>query len=425
MVDNKLNKNDIVDKKFLITDTDKKIDHRIVEKLENDIEVLTKLHTNIFNSFLSFKKDFDEFLLESASYIAKSLTESKNISIAGLPNRIMRKLIKSKPKGKVILFVNPYDYSFLKDFELDFKSAIQPFQELNIICDESIRAGDYKIQADNFEFIDSFDNSLQKLIDLLKNSKSTINHSSIYEFDNKKIISEKLNNLKYLSGFDLLNEIDSDIIASIIGNEDALLIAAILSRLPDEKSFKILSYLQSDKRNETCDKLKEINNIPSDIIDKVERIIYRLFESKLYEEYITNDGINYLTEVIKDKNNFYSKVLFKNLKKDYPSLFSKILSNDEGFEELVNVDDKGIQKLIKKVKRSDLVAALINAPNNILNKFLTNMSSGAIELFYEELNLLRDITEQEILHKRKKIYKIAKEMEEKGELSFDNNDQKF
>jgi len=423
MTENKLNKN-LMGNNFSITHTDKKIDYRVVEKLEESLDALKKLHNNISNNFLSFKKDFDEFLLESASYFAKTMTESPNISMAGLPQRIQEKLLKSKPKGKVTLSVSTFDFSFIKDFEFDFKSTLEPLQELFIFCDESLRPGDFKIESENNLIVDSFDANLQKLIELLKNSSLITNDSNTYEFNNKNVISEKLNNLKYINGFDLLNEIDSDIIANIIGNEDPILIAAILSRLPEEKSLEILNLLNSEKRNESYEKIKELKNIPSDIIEKVEKTIYRLFESKLYEEYIFNDGINYLTEVIKNDNNFYSKVLHKNLKKDYPHLFSKILKNDDDFDELSTIDDRGIQKLIKKIRRTDLVIALTNASSNLINKFLSNMSSGAIKLFYEEMNLIKEITDKEIISKRKYIYQLAKEMHEKGELSFENDNDK-
>lgn len=423
MTDNKINKN-LIGNNLNITQTDKKVDYRVVEKLEESLDALKKLHNNISNSFMSFKKDFDEFLLESASYFAKTMTESPNISMAGLPQRIQEKLLKNKPKGKVTLSVSTFDFSFIKDFEFDFKSTLEPLQELFIFCDESLRVGDFKIESDNIVLVDSFDSNLQKLIDLLKNSSLIKSNSNTYEFDNKKVISEKLNNLKYINGFDLLNEIDSDIIANIIGSEDPILIAAILSRLPEEKSIEVLNLLNPEKRNETYEKINELKNIPLDIIDKVEKTIYRLFESKLYEEYIFNDGINYLSEVIKNDSNFYSKVLYKNLKKDYPHLFSKILKSDEGFDELANADNRSIQKLIKKIRRTDLVIALTNASSNLINKFLSNMSSGAIKLFYEELSLINEITDNEIISKRKYIYQVAKEMYEKGELSFESDNDK-
>lgn len=396
--------------------TDQKVDYRVVEQIEESLDSLKKLHNNISNNFMMLRKDFDEFLIESAGYFAKSLTEAPQIGYVGLMQRIEETLTKVKPKGKVSLSVSVSDYSMVKDYAPEFKSLLEPFQELFLLCDENIKSGDFKIEADNMDMSDIFESNLGKLQGILRIAHLGDKSSSIYEFDNKENISKKLVELNFLSGFEILREIDSVVIANVINNEEAQTIAVILSQLPHDKSIEVISHLTTEKRSSTCEKIKELNNISVETLREVEDIIYRLFKNELYQSYLRNDGLAYLSNLFGDKHNFYSKMLLNGLIKNNPELASKLTDCSGSFEDIVYIDDRGIQGLIKKVKRNDLAAALINSSVDVLNKFLTNMSSGAIRMLYEELELLKDITENEIFAKRKSILKLIKEMEEKGEL---------
>jgi flagellar motor switch protein FliG len=401
--------------------SDRKVDFRLVQQLEENIDSLRKLQNNIENNFRVFKMDFNDFLVESAGYFAKSFTEIPPIGNSGLMQRIGEALIKMKPKGKISLSVSIADYSLLRDFEPEFKSMIEPFQELSFLCNETIRPGDFRIESDNIDLKDVFESNIDKLIGILRMSDLSVCDSSIYDFDNKENISKKLEEMNFLSGFEILREIDSVVISNVINNEDPQTIAVILSRLPHEKSIEVISHLSAEKRGATCEKIKELNGISTDVIRDVEEIIYRLFKNELYQRYDYKSGVNYLTGLFGDKNNFYSKMLLNGLIKNNPELASKIAESDGGFEDIVYADDRGIQSLIKKVKRGVLAAALINSSVEVMNKFLSNMSSGAVKMLYEELELLKDITENEVFAKRKQILKVIKEMERNGELSSSKN----
>jgi len=396
---------------------DREVDYKVVQQLEESIDSLRKLQNNISNNFRLFKMDFDDFMIESAGYFAKSITEVPQIGNSGIVQRIVGALLKVKPKGRIGLSVSADDYSLIKDYEPEFKSVIEPFQELDLLCDESIKPGDFRIESENMDMNDVFEQNIAKLINILRITNSTGNEPSAYEFDNKENISKKLGELNFLSGFEILREIDSNIIAKIISGEDPQTIAVILSRLPQEKSIEVISRLDAEKRSDTCEKIKGINMISDETLNEVENTIYRLFKNELCRQYLNHNGVDYLSELLADKNNFYSKMLLNGLMKKNPDLVSKLADCAVGFEDVVHIDDRGIQNLIKKLKRGDLAAALINSSIDALNKFLYNMSSGAVRMLYEELELLRDITEDEIQEKRRYILGLIKEMENKGELS--------
>jgi hypothetical protein len=362
--------------------TDRKVDYKLVQQLEDSIDSLRKLQNNISNNFRMFKLDFDDFLIESAGYFAKSITEVPQIGNSGIVQRIEEALLKIKPKGKISLSVSTSDHSLIKDFEPEFKSMIEPFQEFVLLCDEGIKPGDFKIESDNLDIKDIFESNLEKLIGILRLMNLSDSDISVYDFDNKENISKKIEELNFLSGFEILREIDSTIIANIINNENPQTIAVILSRLPQKKSIEIISRLSAETRSDTCEKIKDLNNISSDTLQEVENIIYRLFKNELYQKYLQKSGATYLSGLLADKNNFYSKMILNGLIKNYPDLASKLSACAGSFEDIVYVDDRGIQNLIKKVKRNDLAAALINSPAGVLNKFLCNMSSGAVEMLY-------------------------------------------
>ncbi len=396
---------------------DHKVDFELVQQLEERIDSLRKLQNSISSNFGLLRKEFDEFLIETAGYVAKTINELPQAGTSGLAQRIEEKLSRVKPKGKVTLSVCAFDYSLIRDYEPEFKALLEPFQELFIVCDESMKSGDFKIESDNMDLKDIFEMNLVKLSALLGISYDHDSARGNYNFDNKEHISKRLSDLKYMNGFDILREINPVVIANIIKNEEPTTIAVILSRLSHEKSIEIISHLGREKISDTCEKIKGLNSVTNETIDEVESIIYRLFRNELYQTYLKKDGLSYLTELFRENKNYYSKMLLSGLVKNNPDLASKVSDTSVAFEDVIYIDDRGIQSLIKKVKRNELAASLINSPVEVLNKFLRNMSSGAVQMLYEELEALRDITEEEIENRRKYILRMIKEMEEKGELS--------
>ena len=88
------------------------------------------------------------------------------------------------------------DYSIVKDYEPEFKSILEPFQELVLLCDESLKPGDFRIESDNSDMHDVFESNLSKLINILRLTNLSGNDLSTYQFDNKENISKKLEELK-------------------------------------------------------------------------------------------------------------------------------------------------------------------------------------------------------------------------------------
>ena len=207
-------------------------------------------------------------------------------------------------------------------------------------------------------------------------------------------------------------------IADRIQHEHAQTIALILSQLPAERGADILSGLAPELRSEVVLRLASLEPVTTEVISDLELGVSELFErrpttttraggaaaaAKVLNRIAKDDGASILEEV--DEKNSATAL----------SIRKRMLT----FDDLVNIDRRGFQSLLREVATEDLAVALKTSADEMKEKVFSNLSSRAAEQIKEEIELLGPMRISDVEKVQEEIVETARQLESEGRLSID------
>jgi len=239
----------------------------------------------------------------------------------------------------------------------------------------------------------------------------------------EKLLAETLTVEEGKAIFRELEKMDPKFVASIIQNEHPQVIALILSQLNPVKAADIIQYLPkrvgvTNIQEEVIKRIAAIEKISSDMIkvvaDTIEEELLTVGAGK--EE--TLSGVDIAAEIVNVLPKELGQEILDEIRKENPTLAETIEEKMFKFEDIVKLDNRAIIEILKVVDKNDLLVALKGAPQEIMDKFLSNMSKRAAQMFMEDMEVLGPIKKSEVEKARKKIIATIKGLIEKGVIEY-------
>jgi len=221
--------------------------------------------------------------------------------------------------------------------------------------------------------------------------------------------------------FEELQKMDPKFIAKLIEREHPQIIAIILSQLPPMKAAEVIQYLPkrlgvTNVQEEVIKRLAQLEKISM----KTLRIVTEALEEELANigagKEQTLSGIDIAAEIVNNLPKEIATELLEEIRKENPSLAEAIEERMFKFEDIVKLDNRAIIEILKSVDKNDLMLALKGAPKEILDKFLSNMSKRAAQMFLEDLEALGPVKKSDVERARKKVIAIIKKLAEEGKI---------
>ncbi len=210
--------------------------------------------------------------------------------------------------------------------------------------------------------------------------------------------------------------LDPDHLVQLIREEHPQTIAVILVHLKPEMASEVLSRLPDEKKTEIALRIANSEKIVSGMIDEIERV----FEEVLSKEQgtVTHKvgGVGQLAEILNQADAATSQLVMDEIEDDDPEMAAEIKQLMFVFEDLVFVDDKGLQAMLRKVETKELAVALKAASEEVRDKIFKNMSSRAADMVKEEIESAGSVRMKDVENSQQTITKLIQDMEEKGEL---------
>ena len=228
--------------------------------------------------------------------------------------------------------------------------------------------------------------------------------------------------------FEELKKMDSKFIAKLIEKEHPQIIAIILSQLPPMKAAEVIQYLPkrlgvTNVREEVIKRLAQLEKISM----KTLRIVTEALEEELASigagKEQTLSGLDIAAEIVNNLPKEIAQELLEEIRKENPSLADAIEERMFKFEDIVKLDNRAIIEILKSVDKNDLLLALKGAPQEILDKFLSNMSKRAAQMFLEDLEALGPVKKSDVERARKKIIAIIKKLAEEGKIELGGSEE--
>lgn len=230
-------------------------------------------------------------------------------------------------------------------------------------------------------------------------------------------IIEKVKNLTTLRGFDVLKKADSAQLVSFLSKEHPQTIALILSHLSPDQTAAALKELTEPIRTDVVYRIATLGKISPQTLKQIEKVVDDMAGFSMSQSLSKIGGTKSLAAVLNRTNVSLSKEILTGLEQKDSDVAGEVKRLMFLFDDMVNIQDKDIQKILREVDRKDLALSLKIADEKLKQKIFTNMSERAADLLKEELQYMGMVKLKEVEAAQAKIIDIIKALEESGEIS--------
>jgi flagellar motor switch protein FliG len=234
---------------------------------------------------------------------------------------------------------------------------------------------------------------------------------------NKAIeIINKLTATLQVRPFDFARKADPAQILNFIQNEHSQTIALVLSYLSSEQSSVILSSLPQDKQADVARRIALMDSTSPEVISQVERILEQKLSATVTQDYTSAGGIQSIVQILNGVDRGTERTILDALEIQDPELAEEIKKRMFVFEDIVNLDNRSIQRVIRDIENSDLQLALKVASEEVREMVFRNMSKRMAETFKEEMEFMGPVRLRDVEEAQTRIVSTIRRLEEAGEI---------
>ena len=216
--------------------------------------------------------------------------------------------------------------------------------------------------------------------------------------------------------FDFLKDTDPYQLVNFIQEEQPQAIALILSHLPALTSAKILAILQPEQRAEVAMRIATMERTPPEVIEGVEAVLRRRVSTILQSDYTVAGGVEHLASLLANVDRSTERLILDHLDKNAPELAAEVRKLTFTFDNLIQLDDPSLQRVLREVDAKDLAMALRGVADELRDKIFKNLSSRASEMLREDINASGPVRMRQVEESQQRIVGIVRRLEESGDL---------
>ncbi len=217
--------------------------------------------------------------------------------------------------------------------------------------------------------------------------------------------------------FSFLNKAETENLLTFIQDEHPQTIALILAHLPPSRAAEVLKGFPPKKQLEVVKRIATMEQTNPDILHEVERSLERRISAFVTQEFFEEvGGVQRVAEILNLADRATEKAVLESLEEESPDLVETIRRLMFVFEDILKVDDRGIQKVLKEVDQQELALALKTASTELRDKIFRNMSARASELIKEEMDFMGPVRVSDVESSQQRIVDIVRRLEDAGEI---------
>lgn len=216
--------------------------------------------------------------------------------------------------------------------------------------------------------------------------------------------------------FDFARKADPAQILNFIQNENAQTIALVLSYLKAEQASAILSSLPQEKQADVAKRIALMDSTSPEVISQVERILEQKLSATVTQDYSNAGGIESVVQILNGVDRGTERTILDSLEIQDPELAEEIKKRMFVFEDIVNLDNRSIQRIIRDVENTDLQLALKVASEDVRDVIFKNMSKRMADTFKEEMEFMGPVRLRDVEEAQTRIVAVIRKLEETGEI---------
>ena len=216
--------------------------------------------------------------------------------------------------------------------------------------------------------------------------------------------------------FEFLKRADPGQIVTFIQDEHPQTISLVLAHLPASTSAIVLSALSGEIQANVVTRIATMERTPPEVVREVERVLERKMASIFTQGFTFAGGVKEVAEILNSIDRAAEKSIMRQLEENDPELADEIARLMFTFDDVVFVEDSGIQKALREIESKDLALALKGGNDEVREKILDNMSERAREMITEEIEFMGPVRMKNVEEAQQKFVGIIRTLEEAGEL---------
>lgn len=216
--------------------------------------------------------------------------------------------------------------------------------------------------------------------------------------------------------FEFVRKADASQILNFIQDEHPQTIALILSYLAPSQSSMILSALPPDRQADVAKRIATMDRTSPDVIKEVERVLETQLSSLVNQDYTTIGGVDAVVEILNTVDRGTEKHIMETLEVEDPELADEIRKKMFVFEDILLLDDRAIQRVLRDVENSDLAIALKGSTEQVQNAIFNNLSKRLAAMIQEDMEFMGPVRMKDVEEAQQKIVNIIRKLEDSAEI---------
>ncbi len=216
--------------------------------------------------------------------------------------------------------------------------------------------------------------------------------------------------------FEFVRKTDASQLINFIQDEHPQTIALILSYLAPQQAAQIISGLAPDRQADVARRIAVMDRTSPDVIKEVESILEQKLASLVNQDYTIIGGVDSVVEILNSVDRGTEKHIMESLEIEEPELADEIRKKMFVFEDILLLDDRSIQRVLRDVDNNDLGIALKAANEQVQNAVFNNLSKRLATMIKEDMEFMGPVRMKDVEEAQQKIVNIIRKLEDSGEI---------
>ncbi|MGL5259260.1 MAG: flagellar motor switch protein FliG [Lachnospiraceae bacterium] len=234
--------------------------------------------------------------------------------------------------------------------------------------------------------------------------------------DKAIVVIEKLTASLQVKPFEFVRRTEPSQLLNFIQDEHPQTIALILSYLAPAQSAMIISSLAPERQADVARRVAMMDRTSPDVIKEVERILESKLSSLVTQDYTIIGGVDAVVEILNTVDRSTEKHIMETLEIEEPELANEIRKKMFVFEDVLLLDDRAIQRVLRDVDNSDLAIALKGSNEKVQTAIFNNLSKRLATMIQEDMEFMGPVRMKDVEEAQQKIVNIIRKLEDSAEI---------
>ena len=234
--------------------------------------------------------------------------------------------------------------------------------------------------------------------------------------DKARDVIGKLTASLQVKPFEFVRKTDASQLLNFIQDEHPQTIALIMSYLSAAQSSMILSALPPERQADVAKRIAIMDRTSPDVIKEVEKVLESKLSSLVNQDYTIIGGVDAIVEILNSVDRVTEKHILETLEIEEPELADEIRKKMFVFEDILLLDDRAIQRVLRDVENSDLAIALKGSNEEVQNAIFNNLSKRLAAMIKEDMEFMGPVRMKDVEEAQQKIVNIIRKLEDSAEI---------